>query len=67
LSSWTGRRDSYGLGHLLFGFNGRINRAKYWLWILLYLIAAIIVGIVVYVIDTPIVGGILQFAFSMSL
>lgn len=59
-------------GHLLFGFSGRINRAKYWLWILLYLIAAIIVGIVVYVISspmagsTPIVGNIVQLAFTIA-
>jgi len=59
-------------GHLLFGFSGRINRAKYWLWILLYLIAAIIVGIVVYVISSPtignlpIVGNLVQLAFSIA-
>jgi len=59
-------------GHLLFGFSGRINRAKYWLWILLYLIAAIIVGVVVYVISspmagsTPIVGNIVQLAFGIA-
>ena len=33
-------------GHLLFGFNGRINRAKIWLWLLVWLIAWIIVGII---------------------
>jgi|SRR5215510_10015839 len=60
------------LGHLLFGFSGRINRAKYWLWVLLYLIAAIIVGIVVYVISSPMVGNLpiagnlVQLAFSIA-
>jgi uncharacterized membrane protein YhaH (DUF805 family) len=56
-------------GHLLFGFNGRINRAKYWLWVLLYIIVAIVVAIIVYVIESNIsiiVGGILQFAFGIA-
>jgi uncharacterized membrane protein YhaH (DUF805 family) len=53
-------------GHYLFGFSGRINRAKYWLWILLYLIAAIIVAAVIYFINSPIAGGIVQFAFSIA-
>ena len=60
------------LGHLLFGFSGRINRAKYWLWVLLYLIAAIIVGVVVFVISSPMVGNLpiagnlVQLAFSIA-
>ena len=29
-------------GHFLFGFSGRINRAKYWLWVLIYFVAAIV-------------------------
>jgi len=58
-------------GHLLFGFSGRINRAKYWLWILLYLIAAIIVGIVAVITsptigNLPIVGNLVQLAFSIA-
>jgi uncharacterized membrane protein YhaH (DUF805 family) len=52
-------------GHLLFGFRGRINRAKYWLWVLLYFIAAIVVSVIIYLIDSPIFGGILQVAFSI--
>jgi uncharacterized membrane protein YhaH (DUF805 family) len=39
-------------GHLLFGFNGRINRAKIWLWILIWIIAWVVglvaAGIIVY-------------------
>jgi uncharacterized membrane protein YhaH (DUF805 family) len=31
---------------LLFGFQGRINRAKYWLAVLIYVVAMIIVGAV---------------------
>jgi uncharacterized membrane protein YhaH (DUF805 family) len=53
-------------GHFLFGFSGRINRAKYWLWVLIYFIAAIVVAIVMAVINSDMVGGIVQFAFSVA-
>src|SRR5262249_12503387 len=53
-------------GHYLFGFSGRINRAKYWLWILLYFIAAIIVAVVIYVVNSPMAGNIVQLAFSIA-
>jgi uncharacterized membrane protein YhaH (DUF805 family) len=33
-------------GHLLFGFDGRINRAKIWLWLLIWIIAWIVVAII---------------------
>jgi uncharacterized membrane protein YhaH (DUF805 family) len=40
-------------GHLLFGFSGRTNRAKLWLWLLLYfvmwIVALVIAGIITYV------------------
>lgn len=53
-------------GHYLFGFSGRINRAKYWLWILLYLIAAFVVAGVVYAINSAVVGGIINIAFAIA-
>jgi uncharacterized membrane protein YhaH (DUF805 family) len=53
-------------GHYLFGFSGRINRAKYWLWVLLYLIAAIVIGVVVYAINSAVVGGIINIAFGIA-
>jgi uncharacterized membrane protein YhaH (DUF805 family) len=53
-------------GHFLFGFSGRINRAKYWLWILLYVITALIVGIVIYATaNSPLIAGIVQFVFGV--
>jgi uncharacterized membrane protein YhaH (DUF805 family) len=33
-------------GSLLFGFQGRINRAKYWLAVLIYVVAMIIISVV---------------------
>jgi len=53
-------------GHYLFGFSGRINRAKYWLWILLYVIAAIIAAAVIYAINSPMAGNIVQLVFSIA-
>lgn len=53
-------------GHYLFGFSGRINRAKYWLWVLVYLGAAIVVAIVVYAVHSAILGGILNLAFTIA-
>ena len=53
-------------GHYLFGFSGRINRAKYWLWVLVYLAAAIVVAIVVYAVHSAILGGILNLAFTIA-
>jgi uncharacterized membrane protein YhaH (DUF805 family) len=52
-------------GHYLFGFSGRLNRAKYWLWVLLYLIVTIIVTAIIYFINSPLAGGIVQLAFSI--
>ena len=43
-------------GNLLFGFSGRINRAKWWLTILITIIISVVVQILVNISDT--VGGI---------
>jgi uncharacterized membrane protein YhaH (DUF805 family) len=40
-------------GNLLFGFNGRINRAKFWLAVLVYVIVDIIVALIKYA-NTPV-------------
>lgn len=53
-------------GHFLFGFSGRINRAKYWLWLLLYMIAAFILGIIMYAVNSAVIGGIIQFVFGVA-
>jgi len=59
-------------GHYLFGFSGRINRAKYWLWVLLYVIAAIAVTVIAYAITIyatngdPLAGNIVQFVFFIA-
>ncbi|HEY0438650.1 MAG TPA: DUF805 domain-containing protein [Xanthobacteraceae bacterium] len=37
--------DNINWGDLLFGFNGRINRAKYWLGILVCVVASIVASI----------------------
>jgi uncharacterized membrane protein YhaH (DUF805 family) len=52
-------------GHLLFGFSGRLNRAKYWLWILIYLIAVAVVTGATYAINSPAAGGIVDLVFSI--
>ena len=52
-------------GHFLFGFSGRLNRAKYWLWILIYFIAVAVVSAAIYAINSPTAGGIVQLVFSI--
>jgi uncharacterized membrane protein YhaH (DUF805 family) len=54
-------------GNFLFSFNGRLNRAKYWLWVLIYVVVAIVVGVIVYAIDAPMITGILNFAVGIAL
>ena len=44
-------------GNLLFGFSGRINRAKWWLTVLVTIIISVVVQLVVAVSET--IGGIL--------
>jgi uncharacterized membrane protein YhaH (DUF805 family) len=34
------------LGSLLFSFSGRINRAKYWLAVLIYVVVMVVIGLV---------------------
>ena len=51
-------------GHFLFGFGGRINRAKYWVWILIYVVASLILGIVGHAAG-PQINAILQVLFGI--
>ena len=51
-------------GHYLFGYSGRLNRAKYWLWVLLYMIASIVVTLIGLAAG-DMVGGILQVIFAI--
>jgi uncharacterized membrane protein YhaH (DUF805 family) len=45
------------LGTLLFSFEGRINRAKYWLAVLIYFVAAIVLALLGFMAD-QIIGGV---------
>jgi uncharacterized membrane protein YhaH (DUF805 family) len=59
---------------LLFSFHGRVNRAKYWLSVLIYLIAFVLLGVIVRVLHfaiganaiLQILAGIVQIAFLVS-
>ena len=48
--------------HLLFGFQGRINRAKWWLAVLVVAILNVIVEIVDKLVNAPVIVGVLYFA-----
>jgi uncharacterized membrane protein YhaH (DUF805 family) len=57
---------SINWGDLLFGFSGRINRGKFWLWILLYFVGAIVIGIVAALIGSAILTAILYLVFGIG-
>lgn len=46
LTSWA-MGDIMSARHYLFGFSGRINRAKIWLWVLFAIVAAIVSVVIV--------------------
>lgn len=54
-----------GLVRLLFGFGGRINRGKYWLWVLLYSVAALLVWFMIARAESDTIATILQIAFTV--
>ncbi len=55
------------LGHLLFSFGGRINRAKYWLAALIYICVNIaLLGIIV-LINSPRIGGVVNIIVSLAI
>jgi uncharacterized membrane protein YhaH (DUF805 family) len=57
-------------GHLFFGFSGRVNRAKFWIAVLVYAIVTIIVGVVSYLADestaVQAIGGIVNLVVFIS-
>jgi uncharacterized membrane protein YhaH (DUF805 family) len=57
--------ENAGTGSLLnvwFGFSGRLNRAKYWLVVVVNLVVLIVLGVAGYVADTSLIWGILVLA-----
>ena len=48
------------LGNQLFSFQGRINRAKFWLAVLIYFVANIVVGILGYASGSDAVATLLS-------
>jgi len=53
------------LGNLLFSFEGRINRGKFWLAVLIYVIATIVVGVIAFVIPSDTLGTALNALVSL--
>jgi len=53
------------LGHILFSFSGRINRAKWWLSILVTLIIAIVVVVLIEVIKSDPLSMVLNLAYTV--
>lgn len=53
-------------GNLLFSFSGRINRAKFWLAILVYIIIGIVLAIITAIIGSPTVTNILGFIVNLA-
>ncbi|MGH6768443.1 MAG: DUF805 domain-containing protein [Xanthobacteraceae bacterium] len=53
-------------GNLLFSFSGRINRGKFWLAVLIYIIISIILTIITAVIGSPTVTNILGFVVNLA-
>jgi uncharacterized membrane protein YhaH (DUF805 family) len=53
------------LGKLLFSFEGRINRGKFWLAVLIYIVAAMVAGILAYASNSEAAGGLLNGLVSL--
>ena len=54
-------------GNLLFGFQGRINRAKWWLAVLVYFIVSIIVNIIGFATNYSTIFTILNLVVSIGM
>jgi uncharacterized membrane protein YhaH (DUF805 family) len=52
-------------GHLLFGFRGRINRAKWWLTVLVSIIIGVIAAIIAAIVHSEAVGNGVSFVASI--
>jgi uncharacterized membrane protein YhaH (DUF805 family) len=57
--------ENMDLGNLLFSFQGRINRGKFWLAILIYFVANIVVGILGYASGSDTVATLLSSAVGL--
>jgi uncharacterized membrane protein YhaH (DUF805 family) len=53
-------------GHLLFSFSGRINRGKFWLAVLIYIIISIVLTLITVIIGSQTVGNILGFIVNLA-
>ena len=53
-------------GQLLFGFNGRINRGKYWLAILIFIIVSLVMGVIGYMADQVMAFQLLNLIVSIG-
>jgi uncharacterized membrane protein YhaH (DUF805 family) len=53
-------------GNLLFSFSGRINRGKFWLAVLVYIIISIVLAIITAIIGSPTVTNILGFIVNLA-
>jgi uncharacterized membrane protein YhaH (DUF805 family) len=54
-------------GQLFFGFKGRINRGKYWLAILIFVIVGLIMGTISYVADQALPAQLLSIIVNIGL
>jgi uncharacterized membrane protein YhaH (DUF805 family) len=51
---------------LLFGFHGRINRAKYWLTALIYFIVAIVMGVIGFVLGSGVLAQFISWLVELA-
>ena len=52
-------------GNLLFSFEGRINRAKFWLAVLIYVVLSVVVGVIAFAIPSETLGTLLNALVSL--
>jgi len=55
------------IGQLLFSFKGRINRGKYWLAILIFVIISLVMGTIGYIADQAMAFQLLNLIVSIGL
>jgi len=53
------------LGNLLFSFEGRINRAKFWLAVLIFVVASIVAGVIAFVSPSEALGTLINAVVSL--
>jgi len=54
-------------GQLFFGFKGRINRGKYWLAILIFVIVGLVMGTISYIADQALPAQLLSIIVNIGL